>query len=321
MTAGVLLEALFFGEGFGNEDAAEWNDALVLAVEPVGANLNGRSGHDPRTWSILWPMGSLETTSCRWSGDVHLISALALILVTAPHLDAQWVKPPTPGAPRTADGKVDLNGPAPRTADGKPDLSGMWLSSVKFNTNLAADFKGEVPMTAWGKALYDERRANNSRDDPDTYCLPAGVPRLTAAGALPSRIVQLPAMVVILYERNFFRQIYMDGRTLQKDLNPTWMGYSTGAWEGDALVVRSTGFNDKTWLDDLGHPHSESLNVIERYRRPDYGHLLLDITLEDEKVYTRPWTVTQELRLDPTGDLIEYVCNENERDAKHIVGR
>jgi len=252
---------------------------------------------------------------------VHLISTLALILVIAPHLDAQWVKPPTPGGPRTADGKVDLRGPAPRTADGKPDLSGMWLSSAKFNTNLAADFKGEVPMTAWGKALYDERRANDSRDDPDTYCLPDGVPRITAAGALPSRIVQTPAMVTILHERGPFRQIFMDGRTLQKNPDPTWMGYSTGAWEGDTLVVRTTGFNDKTWLDDVGHPHSESLSVIERYRRPDYGHLLLDITVEDEKAYTRPWTVTQELRLDPTGDLIEYVCNENERDAKHLVGR
>jgi hypothetical protein len=113
----------------------------------------------------------------------------------------------------------------------------------------------------------------------------------------------------------------LDGRTLKKDLNLSWMGYSTGAWEGDTLVVRSTGFNDKTWLDDVGHPHSESLNVIERYHRPDFGHLLLDITVEDEKAYTRPWTVTQELRLDPTGDLLEYVCNENERDAKHIVGR
>jgi hypothetical protein len=128
-------------------------------------------------------------------------------------------------------------------------------------------------------------------------------------------------MVAILHERGLFREIFMDGRTLQKNPDPIWMGYSTGAWEGDTLVVRSTGFNDKTWLDDVGHPHSESLKVIERYRRPDYGHLLLDITVEDEKAYTRPWMVTQHLRLDPTGDLIEYVCNENERDAKHIVGR
>jgi hypothetical protein len=260
-------------------------------------------------------------TSCRRAGDVYLISALALILANAPRLDAQWVKPPAAGAPRTADGKVDLRGPAPRTSDGKPDLSGMWLPNAKFNRDLAADFKGEVPMTAWSKALYDERRANDSRDDPDTYCLPDGVPRVTAAGALPSRIVQTPAMVAILHERGVFREIFMDGRTLKKNPDPTWMGYSTGAWEGDTLVVRSAGFNDKTWLDDVGHPHSESLSVIERYRRPDYGHLTLEITVEDEKAYTRPWTVTQELRLEPAGDLLEYVCLENEQDAKHLLRR
>jgi hypothetical protein len=252
---------------------------------------------------------------------LHRISLLIFVLMTAPHINSQWIKPPNPAAPRAADGKVDLLGAAPRTTDGKPDLSGMWLSSIKFNNNLAADFKGEVPMTAWGKALYDERRTNNSREDPDAYCLPSGVPRTTAAGGLPSRIVQTSAMVTILHERGFFRQIYMDGRTLQKDLNPTWMGYSTGAWDGDTLVVRTTGFNDKTWLDDVGHPHSDAMVVTERYRRPDFGHLLLEITVEDEKAYTRPWTVTQELRLEPNGDLMEYVCNENERDVRHIVGK
>ncbi|MSV35857.1 MAG: hypothetical protein EXQ47_09700 [Bryobacterales bacterium] len=247
---------------------------------------------------------------------------MAFLFMTVPHLRAQWIKPQPAGAPRTADGKIDPRGPAPRTADGKPDLSGMWFSTIKFNTNLAAEFKGEVPMTAWAKALYEERRGNNSRDDPETYCLPAGVPRTTAAGALPSRIVQTPAMIVILHEtKMLFRQIYMDGRTLQKDVNQNWMGYSTGSWDGDTLVVKTTGFNDKTWLDDVGHPHSEAMIVTERYRRPDYGQLLLEITIEDEKAYTRPWTVTQQLRLDPTGDLIEYACNENERDAKHIVGK
>jgi hypothetical protein len=246
----------------------------------------------------------------------------ALLLMNALYLPAQWIKPQPPGTPRSADGKIDLKGPAPRTADGKPDLSGMWLSSLKFNNNLAADFKGEVPMTAWAKALYDERRGNNSKDDPETVCLPAGVPRTTAAGGMPSRIVQTPGMIVILHEtKMIFRQIYMDGRTLQKDVNPTWMGYSTGSWDGDTLVVKTTGFNDKTWLDDLGHPHSDKMMVTERYRRPDYGHLILDITVEDEVAYTRPWSTTQLLPLDPTGDLIEYVCNENERDARHSVGK
>ncbi|MSV35858.1 MAG: hypothetical protein EXQ47_09705 [Bryobacterales bacterium] len=252
---------------------------------------------------------------------MHKHFILAFILTVAPHAGAQWIKPAAPGVPRTADGKVNPQGPVPRAADGKPDLSGMWFANSKFNANLAAEFKGDVPFTASGKALYDERRANSSRDDPDTFCLPDGVPRIQAAGGLPSRIVQTPAMVVILHERGVFRQIYMDGRTLQKDLNPTWMGYSTGAWDGDTLVVKTTGFNDKTWLDDVGHPHSDAMIVTERYRRTDYGHVRLEITIEDEKAYTRPWTVTQDLRLDPNADLFEYVCNENEKDIRHIFGR
>jgi hypothetical protein len=179
-----------------------------------------------------------------------------------------------------------------------------------------------VPMTPWAQALYAERLANHSKDDPEAYCLPAGVPRATAAGGLPSRIVQTSDLIVILQEsKTMFRQIYMDGRTLQKDPQPTWMGYSTGAWEGDVLVVRTSGFNEQTWLDDVGHPHSESLRVTERYRRPDFGHLFIDITIEDQKAYSRPWTVTEDLRLDPEGDLMEYVCNENERDVRHLVGK
>ena len=139
---------------------------------------------------------------------------------------------------------------------------------------------------------------------------------------MPSRFVQTANLIVILQEsKTMFREIYLDGRTLQKDPQPTWMGYSTGAWEGDVLVVRTTGFNEQTWLDDVGHPHSESLRVTERYRRPDYGHMFIDITVEDAKAYSRPWTVTQDLRLDPEGDLIEYICNENERDVRHLVGK
>ena len=252
-----------------------------------------------------------------------LVFVLAWMILAAPHVKAQWIKPPAPGVPRTADGKPNLRAPAPRTADGKPDLSGMWQSKLKFNFNLAADLKPDsVPMTAWGKALYDERQANNSKDDPEAYCLPPGVPRASAAGGLPSRIIQMPNVIVILQEsKTMFREIFLDGRKLQKDPNPTWMGYSTGAWEGDALVVRTTSFNEQTWLDDDGHPHSDALRVTERYRRPDFGHLFIDITIEDEKAYSRPWTATEDLLLDPEGDLIEYVCNENERDVKHLVGK
>ncbi len=237
-----------------------------------------------------------------------------LALLAAPVLHAQWVKPAA---------KVNLNGPAPRTADGKPDLSGFWVSSVKYNTSLAVDLApGTVKMTPWGQALYDERVRTNSHSDPENVCLPSGTPRINAAGGFPNRVIQTPAMIVILYEiKMLYRSIFLDGRTLQKDANPTWMGYSTGRWDGDALVVRTTGFNDKTWLDDQGHPHSESLVVTERYRRPDYGHLFIDITIDDPIAYEKPWTATEDLRLELDGDLLEYVCIENEKDAPHLVDK
>ena len=243
-----------------------------------------------------------------------------LLLIASPAL-AQWAKSRDPSVPRTLDGRPNPTAPTPRTADGKPDLSGMWLSNLKYNADLAADLKAQdVPMTPWSKALYDERTKNFSRDDPENYCLPDGVPRYWAAGGGPNRIIQTTGMIVILHEiKSMFRQIYMDGRTLQPDAPPTWLGYSTGKWEGDVLVVRTAGFNDKTWLDDNGHPHSESLVVTERFRRPDFGHLFVDITIEDPVAYTRPWTVTEDFRLDADGDLLEYVCNENERDLRHIV--
>jgi hypothetical protein len=181
---------------------------------------------------------------------------------------------------------------------------------------------GAVKMTPWGQRLYDQRVTTNSAGDPENICLPSGTPRIIAAGGFPNRIIQTPAMVVILYEiKMLYRTIFLDGRTLRKDADPTWMGYSTGAWEGDAFVVRTTGFNDRTWLDDKGHPHSESLVVTERYRRPTYGRLLIDVTIDDPVAYEKPWTATEELTLDPNGDLYEYVCIENERDARHLVDR
>ncbi len=239
---------------------------------------------------------------------------IVLALLATPLLHAQWVKPAA---------KPDLNGPTPRTADGKPDLSGYWLSMVKYNTSLAIDLPPDaVKMTPWAQKLYDQRVATNSAGDPENVCLPSGTPRIIAAGGFPNRIIQTPAMMVILYEiKMLYRTIFLDGRTLRKDADPTWMGYSTGRWEGDAFVVRTTGFNDKTWLDDRGHPHSESLVVTERYRRPTYGKLFIDITIDDPVAYEKPWTATEELTLDPNGDLYEYVCIENERDARHLVSK
>ena len=247
-------------------------------------------------------------------------TAITACLVALPAA-AQWSYK-APNIPRTKDGKPDLTGPAPRTAWNTVDLSGIWQTDIKFNFNLASDLKPEdVPMLPWGKALYQERQDNKGKDDPEGFCLPAGVPRISGV-PFPEKIIQTPTEIVILYEtRNTFRQIFLDSHAVIKDPNPTWMGYSTGKWVGDTLVVETTGFNEKTWLDDDGHPHSEAMKVTERFRRPDFGHLFIDITIDDPKAYAHPWTATEEFRVDADGELIEYVCNENNLDIPHLVGK
>ena len=251
-----------------------------------------------------------------------MIGAAAVMLASVASVDAQWIYR-NPNVPRTNDGKPDMNAPAPRTAGGTVDLSGVWQTDTKFNTNLAADLKpGAVPMLPAGRALFDERQGNLGKNDPEGYCLPPGVPRVNGV-PFPEKIVQSAALVVILYEtRSTFRQIFLDAQhTLAADPQPTWMGYSKGHWDGDTLVVETTGFNGNTWLDDDGHPQSEGAKVIERIRRPDFWHLFDEITIDDPAMYAKPWTVTQEFRLAPDGELIEYVCGENNRDIPHLVGK
>ncbi|MGP0076244.1 MAG: hypothetical protein ACLPWF_30375 [Bryobacteraceae bacterium] len=207
--------------------------------------------------------------------------------------------------------------PAPRTADGKPDLTGVW-GYAGYTSDIAKDYDvGEVPMTALGDKLFKERQANNGVEDPEARCLPTGTPR---RDPYPSKILQMPNLVVILFEGNLhsFRQIFLDRKEHPKDLDPTWWGDSIGHWEGDQLVVDTVGFNGKTWLDLAGHPASDQLHVIERYSRPDLGHLKWEITIEDPVMYTRPWKVTEITPLLAKGDLIEYVCTENERDSRHL---
>jgi hypothetical protein len=234
--------------------------------------------------------------------------------------EAQWIYR-APDVPRI-NGAVDLAAPAPRTAAGTADLSGVWQTDIKYNANLAADLRPEdVPMLPAALALFQERRNNLGKDDPEALCLPPGIPRVNGV-PFPIKIIQTPTVVVMLYEtRTTFRQIFLDNHTIVSDPQPTWMGYSTGKWEGDTLVVETVGFNDKTWLDDAGHPHSDALRVTERYRRPDFGHLLVDITIDDPKFYARPWTVRQEFQLYADSELIEYVCNENNRYSERPVGR
>ena len=209
-------------------------------------------------------------------------------------------------------------GPTPRTKDGTPDLAGVW-GYAGYTSDIAKDYDvGTVPMTPLADKLFKERQANEGIYDPEARCLPTGVPR---RDPYPSKILQNPSFVVILFEGSMhsYRQIYLDRATHPKDLQPTWFGDSIAKWEGDELVVDTVGFNGKTWLDLAGHPTSDQLHVIERYSRPVFGELKLDITIEDPVMYTKPWKVTELMPLMVGEDLIEYVCAENERDVRHLV--
>ena len=249
-------------------------------------------------------------------------SVAVLVFVCAP-VQAQWLKVPQANIPRTPDGKPNLSAPAPRLPNGKPDLSGIWEPDTRYVRDLAADLKPEdVPFQPWAKALFDERKdGSHSKEDNAARCLPPGVPRINAA-PFPWKIVQTPGFIVIAYETfNFWRQVFLDGRELAEDAPPAWFGYSTGKWDGDTLVVDTKGFNGKAWIDQLGKPATEALHVIERYRRKDFGHMDIQVTIDDPKAYTKPWTITEPAILSPDTELMEYVCNENNRDLEHLPGK
>ena len=272
----------------------------------------------------------------------RLLVLLAL-LSTGAH--AQWLNYSTPGVPRLPDGKPNLAAPAPRAANGKPDLSGVWhvhptslaemkrlygekadlvnvpgmeLDTIsKYAINILVDFKPEEsPIRPQATEILRRRLPS---EFPDTNCLPAGIP---TAGLVsePVKIVQSPGLIVMLYEsEDGHRQIYTDGRKLPKEIaQPAWLGYSVGHWEGDTLVVDTAGFNDKSWLDVIGHPHSEALRVVERYRRRDFGHMDLEMTFDDPQMYTKPFTIKVAQDLLADSDLFESFCNENEKDRPHL---
>lgn len=253
--------------------------------------------------------------------SAHWFLCVALGALIASPVSGQWTRIPQTG-PRTADGKLNLSAPAPRLPDGKPDLSGVWAApGGRYVQNLAADLKpGEVPYQPWAKALVAARAGGaRERENPTANCLPAGVPRINAAPP-PWKLIQSDGFIVILYEAaNFWRQIFMDGREPVRDPNPSWVGYSVGRWEGDTLVVETTGFNGKSWLDQQGKPTTEALHVTERFHRRDFGHMDIQITIDDPKAYTRPWTVTLPVTLQTGAELFENVC-ENNRDLEHLPG-
>jgi hypothetical protein len=251
-------------------------------------------------------------------------AATTLILfasVLAAEASAQWLNYPTPGVPRMADGKPNLGAPAPRTADGKLDLSGVWRGpgAGSYDRNVARDLKpGDVQP--WAEALYQQRVRNMGKESPRASCLPDPFPYYHMVDL--ARFVQAPGLLVIMYQgttNSVHRTVFTDGRKLPDDPNPAWMGYSVGHWEGDTLVVETAGFNDRSWLDIEGHPHSDALRIIERFRRRDFGHMDLDMTIDDPKAFTKPFSFRIAKTLSPDTDLLESVC-EHDTSVPHMLG-
>jgi hypothetical protein len=274
--------------------------------------------------------------------------SVAAVLLASSALFAQWPAYPTAGVPKTPDGKPNLTGPAPRTPDGKPDLSGIWkfvdspdarpgppppagtrssgigvrIPGLLQFFDIGSTLKDGLPFQPWAAELRSQRVAQNNKDNPDAHCLPAGLVQLHTHPE-PRKIIQTPGLIVILYEANAgVRQIFTDGRPLPgNDPEPWWYGYSTGKWDGDTLVVQTTGFRDDVWLDVEGSPLTKSGKMTELFRRVNYGNMEIEVTVDDAKAYTKPWTVKVNHRIMLDTDLIEFVCQENEKDAVHLTGR
>jgi hypothetical protein len=273
-------------------------------------------------------------------------AACILILLAGAHFsaNAQWLNYPAPGTPRTPDGKPNLTAPVPDAANGKPDLSGVWqveptpvdemkrlfgdLSAdgalgdttsafSKYLVNILLDFQpSETPLRP---EFADLVRQRAKQESPLLHCLPIGIP---ASDLLPGpfKIIQTPGLILVRNEyENTFRQIYTDGRKAPPDPEPLFLGYSVGKWDTDTLVVDTVGFKDKGWLDGMGHPRSEALHVVERFHRRDFGHLDVEVTIDDPKVYTKTFSVKFTELLQPDSDVTEYFCNENEKDQPHIA--
>ena len=273
-----------------------------------------------------------------------------LVAVVTTTVSAQWPKYTTPDVPRLADGQPNLTAPAPRTADGKPDLSGIW--EIVFggggrgrgaapapapapppdpNATPVSQFfevagRGyPLPLQPWAAELKQKRMADNSKDNPDVWCLPIGLMQYHNHPQ-PRQIVQTKNLMLITYESNYgLRYIYTDGRPApNNDPTPWWFGYSRGWWEGDTLVVETTNFRGDEragWLDVNGSPYTDALKMTERFRRPNVGTLEIDITIDDPKAYTKPFSVRVNQRIMPDGELIEFICNENNKAPQLMVGK
>jgi len=245
----------------------------------------------------------------------------AALLLLPVSLFAQWVNVKTPGIPRTPDGKPNLTAPVPRTADGKPDLSGLWMPGPNFYwVSIIQNIKDVAIFKPEAQAVFRKRAAEYNLDNPASRCLPLGPGDIFFADE--SRIIQLPTEVALLRSGTAgddYRRIFLDGRELPKNPNPTWRGYSVGRWEGDTLVVETAGFNDVGRLDQVGHPRSEKLHVTERFRRVDFGHIQFQISFDDPDTLAKPLTISLLMNYLADTEPLENVCNENERDRAHFV--
>ncbi len=240
-------------------------------------------------------------------------------LVSCGPLAAQWFHYPASGTPRTPEGKADLSAPAPKGADGHPLLAGIWSPDTRPLQVIAPS--ADIPFQPWSRKVSEARAdGSHGREDPAAYCIP-GMPKLVVL-PYPYKIVQVPGMTLILYEGfTTYRQIFTDGRALPKDPQPSWLGYSVGKWDGDTFIVDTIGVNERTWLDNAGRPHTDAMHLTERYRRRDFGHLDMSLTIDDPKAYTRPWTVNENATLLPDTDLLEYICSEDNKDLPHLTGK
>jgi hypothetical protein len=264
---------------------------------------------------------------------IYAVGVITICL--SPSLFAQWPTYPTYVVPKTATGEPNLAAPAPRTADGKPDFSGVWRSAptgqrgapppqtpagsppLATFRDIGSTFKDGLPLTPYAVELLKKRMARNSKDNPEAHCLPMGIMQFHTQGA-PRKFIQTPALIVILYEASSgIRQIFTDGRPLppNNEPQPWFYGYSTGKWDGDTLVVETNNLRDDGWLDIVGTPLTDAAKLTERFRRVSYGRMEIDITVDDPKAYTKPWTVRHNQDIMPNGELIEFICGENQRFA------
>lgn len=232
---------------------------------------------------------------------------------------AQWLKLPTAGIPRLPDGKPNLAAPAPRSTDGKPDFSGLWRNDGgdRLFNNIAADL-GRGDVAPWADAQYQARKLEFGKSSMDTQCLPLGPAYLTSRYRM-FRIAQTPTLVTFLFDDRSHREIFMDGRVLESDPNPTWMGYSVGHWEGETLVVESNGYTDRSWLDYDGHPHTEALRITERYTRRDVGHMEVRVSMVDASAYHKPIVFTMPIKFQADTELLEYVCENPGKSRERMA--